>query len=75
MLELARSRCSDDKAAVRRSGLLVLQSLLVLRAAQPGGHAEAQGSEPSQQDLDIVEAATCDSLVRGVAYSLGPAHP
>jgi hypothetical protein len=54
-------RCRDDKAAVRKSALSLLEHIVVMRCSWNC----MQPLAPSQQDLGALEAATADSLVRG----------
>ena len=57
---LAHRRSRDDKAAVRKAALQLLEGLMLLR----GGLPEPLKGVPSPQDIITVEAATADSLVR-----------
>ena len=50
----------DEKAAVRKAGLQLLESLLMMRAQGCGG---ADPEMPSEQDIRALEAATADALV------------
>jgi hypothetical protein len=47
-LALARRRCSDDKAGVRRAAVQLLEALLLLRASGAGG---TEAVAPSEADL------------------------
>lgn len=59
LMRLAHTRLRDDKAAVRRAALGVLEGCLLLRGA-----LEAPlGRPPGEEDIAAVEAATADSLV------------
>lgn len=60
LLRLARRRCADEKAAVRKAGVALLESLLRLRAAAPARAREL----PAEADIAAIEAATADPLVR-----------
>lgn len=51
----------DDKAAVRKAGLQLLEALLMMRARGAGG---ADVELPAEQDIRALEAATADALVR-----------
>ena len=62
LVHMARRRCVDDKAAVRKAGLQLLEALLMMRAQGAGG---ADPELPSEQDIRALEAATADALVRG----------
>ena len=57
----------DDKAAVRKAGLQLLEALLMMRARGDGG---ADPELPSEQDIRALEAATADALVRGPFFNL-----
>ncbi|EFJ45782.1 hypothetical protein VOLCADRAFT_118285 [Volvox carteri f. nagariensis] len=71
MRAMCHSRCRDDKAAVRKVALQLLESVLELCAAaaraQPplqqaaGQRAAAEG--PSAEDIQVLEDGTADSLV------------
>lgn len=50
----------DDKAAVRKAGLQLLEALLMMRAQGAGG---ADPELPTEQDIRALEAATADALV------------
>ena len=60
LVHMARRRCMDDKAAVRKAGLQLLEALLMMRAKGLGG---ADPELPSEQDIRALEAATADALV------------
>ena len=60
LVHMARRRCMDDKAAVRKAGLQLLEALLMMRAEGLGG---ADPELPSEQDIRALEAATADALV------------
>lgn len=49
----------DDKAAVRKAALQLLEALLVLRGDLPG----SLKALPTDEDITAVEAATADPLV------------
>eukprot|EP00798_Chlamydomonas_sp_ICE-L_P019509 gene19509-26180_t len=59
MLQLSHRRCRDDKAAVRKAALQLLEGLLMLK----GGLPEPMRGPPGPQDILVVEAATADSLL------------
>ncbi len=61
LVHMARRRCMDDKAAVRKAGLQLLEALLMMRARGAGG---ADVELPTEQDIRALEAATADALVR-----------
>lgn len=65
LVHMARRRCMDDKAAVRKAGLQLLEALLMMRARGAGG---ADVELPTEQDVRALEAATADALV----HHLGP---
>lgn len=50
----------DEKAAVRKAGLQLLEALLMMRAQGAGG---ADPELPTEQDIRALEAATADALV------------
>lgn len=50
----------DEKAAVRKAGLQLLEALLMMRAQGTGG---ADPELPTEQDICALEAATADALV------------
>ncbi|BDA42617.1 probable condensin complex subunit 1 at C-terminar half [Coccomyxa sp. Obi] len=56
---LARKRCSDEKAGVRKAAAQLLEGLLLLRASGAGG---APIVLPSPPDVAVVQAAAADSL-------------
>ena len=60
LVELARRRCTDDKAGVRKAGVQLLEALLLLRASGAGG---AEAVLPSVADLEAVQHAAADPLV------------
>lgn len=57
---MARRRCLDEKAAVRKAGVQLLEALLLMRATGMGG---ADSELPNEQDIRALEAATADALV------------
>jgi hypothetical protein len=63
LLRLARRRCADEKAAVRKAAVSLLESLLRLRAAAPARAREL----PAEADIAAIEAATADPLVLSAA--------
>ena len=60
LVQLARRRCRDDKAAVRKAGLQLLEALLLLRAGGIGG---ADPEPLGEQDIQAIELGTADALV------------
>ena len=60
LVHMARRRCLDEKAAVRKAGVQLLEALLLLRAKGLGG---ADVELPNEQDIRALEAATADALV------------
>ena len=60
LVHMARRRCMDEKAAVRKAGLQLLEALLMMRAQGAGG---ADPELPTEQDIRALEAATADALV------------
>jgi hypothetical protein len=69
LLALARRRCSDDKAGVRRAAVQLLEALMLLRASGAGG---AEFASPSEADLESVQHAAADPMVRHTVPSLHP---
>ena len=67
LVHMARRRCADDKAPVRKAGVQLLEVLLLLRAQSMGG---AERKMPSQSDIAALEAATGDALVSRVPRSV-----
>lgn len=61
LLALARRRCSDDKAGVRRAAVQLLEALMLLRAS---GAGSADAAYPSEADLEAVQHAAADPMVR-----------
>ena len=60
LVHMARRRCLDEKAAVRKAGVQLLEALLLMRAKGVGG---ADPELPNEQDIRTLEAATADALV------------
>ncbi len=60
LVHMARRRCMDEKAAVRKAGLQLLEALLMMRAQGAGG---VDIELPTEQDMRALEAATADALV------------
>ena len=60
LVHMARRRCTDEKAAVRKAGLQLLEALLMMRAQGAGGCVPEL---PTEQDICAIEAATADALV------------
>lgn len=61
LVELARRRCADDKAGVRKAAVQLLEALLLLRASGAGG---AEAVLPSGADLEAIQHAAADPMVR-----------
>ena len=61
----------DEKAAVRKAGLQLLEALLMMRAQGAGG---ADPELPTEQDIRALEAATADALVRTCTQQCIHAH-
>ncbi len=57
----ARRRARDEKGSVRKSGMLLLEILLVMGVRGLGG---ASLQLPAVGDLELIEAATMDPLVK-----------
>lgn len=57
----------DEKAAVRKAGLQLLEALLMMRAQGAGG---CDPELPAEQDIRALEAATADALVWLSIHSL-----
>ncbi|KAG2488406.1 hypothetical protein HYH03_013090 [Edaphochlamys debaryana] len=77
---LCHARCRDEKAAVRKSALQLLEAALELCAA--AGVAAGRAVEgPTPTDVNVLEEATADALVSvrkaalGVVCSLVRAYP
>ncbi len=60
LMALIHRRCRDSKAVVRKSALQLLEAAVVMRATWQGHPREL----PRECDLDALEAATRDPLVR-----------
>lgn len=58
---LARKRCADEKAGVRKAAAQLLEGLLLLRASGAGSGPVVM---PSPADVAVVQAAAADSLAR-----------
>ena len=56
----ARRRARDEKGSVRKSGMLLLEVLLIMGVRGLGG---ASPQLPAIGDLELIEAATMDPLV------------
>ena len=67
VVHMARRRCVDEKAAVRKAGLQLLEALLMMRAQGAGG---CDPELPAEQDIRALEAATADALVWLSIHSL-----
>lgn len=68
---LARKRCSDEKAGVRKAAAQLLEGLLLLRASGAGGAAIML---PSPADVAVVQAAAADSLASSSHLMCRPCH-
>ncbi len=66
-MALARRRCSDDKAGVRRAAVQLLEALLLLRASGAGG---TEAVAPSEADLEAVQHAAADPMVPDILPTL-----
>ncbi|KAG2440678.1 hypothetical protein HYH02_010257 [Chlamydomonas schloesseri] len=60
---LCHARCRDDKAAVRKAALSLLEAALELCAATGATAGGGDGDAPSPQDVQVLEDATADTLV------------
>ena len=69
LLRMARRRCADEKAAVRKGALSLLEALVVMRATWQG----YTRAVPGDADLALLEGAasqpTCPALFEAVAGS------
>ncbi|GIL49185.1 hypothetical protein Vafri_5652 [Volvox africanus] len=68
MRSMCHARCRDEKAAVRKVALLLLESVLELCAVAARGRgplaaARPTADGPTAEDLQVLEEATADSLV------------
>ncbi|GIL80353.1 hypothetical protein Vretifemale_9598 [Volvox reticuliferus] len=68
MRSMCHARCRDEKAAVRKVALLLLESVLELcvvaaRGVGPSTAARPSADGPIAEDLHVLEEATADSLV------------
>ncbi|KXZ45555.1 hypothetical protein GPECTOR_53g141 [Gonium pectorale] len=67
MTSFCHARCRDEKAAVRKAALQLLESVLELCAAaaaqRPAVGSDRGAFEPTAQDVQVLEDATADSLV------------
>ena len=59
MKAIARERCYDDKSAVRRNGLQLLESVMLLQPMLPS-HMRAAGQP---EDVQAIEEATASPYV------------
>ena len=69
LVELARRRCADDKAAVRKAAVQLLEALLLLRASGSGG---AEAVLLSAADVEAIQHAAADSMVGPCGRCLKP---
>lgn len=60
LILFSRKRARDEKGSVRKAGMQLLESLLVMSVRGMGGAAV---QTPPQGDLEAIEAATFDPLV------------
>ena len=60
LILFARKRAVDEKGSVRKSGMLLLEALLIMCVRGLGGAAPQL---PASGDLEAIEAATLDPLV------------
>jgi hypothetical protein len=63
---LARRRCTDEKAAVRKTAVQLLGALLLLRAGGSGGVLVAV---PSVEDIGAIRVAAADPMVLTTRYT------
>ncbi|GLI65850.1 hypothetical protein VaNZ11_009480, partial [Volvox africanus] len=68
MRSMCHARCRDEKAAVRKVALLLLESVLRLCAVAVRGRGPLAAARPTAdgpiaEDLQVLEEATADSLV------------
>jgi hypothetical protein len=69
LLALGRARCKDDKAAVRKVGLQMVEGMLRLHGVlaeqqqRQGRQPQASGAGPSADDLQVLEDAAVDPMV------------
>ncbi len=57
---LSRRRARDEKASVRKSGLQLMEAILLMCVRGAGG---APPQLPIESDIEAIEAATADPLV------------
>ena len=67
LVGLARRRCTDSKAGVRKAAVQLLEAVLLLRASGAGG---ADVILPSAPDLEAIQHAAADAMVRDIPRSL-----
>lgn len=60
LVGLARRRCADGKAGVRKAAVQLLEALLLLRASGAGG---ADIILPSGPDMEAIQHAAADPMV------------
>ena len=60
LVGLARRRCADGKAGVRKTAVHLLEALLLLRASGAGG---ADVILPSGPDIEAIQHAAADPMV------------
>ena len=73
LVGLARRRCTDDKAGVRKAAVQLLEALLLLRASGAGG---AEVVLPSVADMEAIQHAAADLMVQNTSafYVTGLRH-
>ena len=57
---LSRRRARDEKATVRKSGLQLMEAILLMCVRGAGG---APPQLPTEADIEAIETATADPLV------------
>lgn len=66
LVGLARRRCTDDKAGVRKAAVQLLEALLLLRASGTGG---AEVVLPSVADTEAIQHAAADPMVQNTSVN------
>lgn len=64
---LSRRRARDEKATVRKSGLQLMEAILLMCVRGSGG---APPQLPTEADIEAIEVATADPLVTPLPFSL-----
>ena len=67
LVGLARRRCTDGKAGVRKAAVQLLEALLLLRASGAGG---ADVILPSAPDMETVQHAAADPMASHLEKAL-----